>query len=90
MSEDKYHLEISPNLIKELGKLKKKNRALLVAINKKSEEIRLDPHRYKNLNYPLNDLKRVHIGTHFVLLFSVNEDTKSVRLEKISHHDDAY
>ncbi|WP_048140901.1 type II toxin-antitoxin system RelE family toxin [Methanosarcina horonobensis] len=90
MSEDRYHLDISPNLIKELEKLKKKNRVLLIAINKKSEEIRVDPHRYKNLNYPLNNLKRVHIGTHFVLLFSVNEETKTVTLEKIAHHDDAY
>jgi YafQ family addiction module toxin component len=89
MSEDKYHLDISPNLRKELEKLKKKNRALLIAINKKSEEIRVDPHRYNNLNYPLQNLKRVHIGTHFVLLFSVDEETKTVTLDKIAHHEDA-
>jgi YafQ family addiction module toxin component len=90
MSEDRYHLDISPNLRKELEKLKKKNRVQLIAINKKAEEIRIDPHRYKNFNYPLQNLIRVHIGTHFVLLFSVDEATKTVILEKLEHHNDAY
>jgi hypothetical protein len=39
------------------------------AVIKKLREICVDPGRYKNLNYPLQNLKLVHIGTHFVLLF---------------------
>jgi YafQ family addiction module toxin component len=86
---NKYHLEISPKLQKEFSKLKKKNLKQLIAITKKVEEIREDPESYKNLNAPLNNLKRVHIGS-FVLLFSVNDDTKTVTLEYFEHHDDAY
>lgn len=86
---NKYHVEISPKLQKEFKKLQKKNISQLIAINKKVEEIRLNPEIYKNLNAPMNNLKRVHIGS-FVLLFSVNENTKTITLEYFEHHDDAY
>jgi len=32
------------------------------------------------------DLKEVHIDKHFVLLFSVDENTKMVTLEEFDHH----
>jgi len=86
---NKYHVEISTKLQREFKKLKKKNLTLLIAINKKVQEIRLDPESYKNLNAPQNNLKRVQIGS-FVLLFSVNDQTKTVTLENFEHHDDAY
>jgi YafQ family addiction module toxin component len=86
---NEYHVEISPKLQKEFNKLKKKDLPLLIAINKKVEEIRHNPESYKNLNAPLNNLKRVHIGS-FVLLFSVNDQTKTITLEYFEHHDDAY
>ncbi len=71
-------------------KLKKKNILQFYAIFKKAEEIQIDPHRYKNLKYPLNNLKRVHIDSHFVLLYSVDEETKTITLENFIHHDSAY
>jgi len=85
----KYSVEISHKLLKEFKKLNKKNPTLFSAISKKVEEIRLDPQSYKNLNAPLNNLKRVHVGS-FVLLFSVDETTKTIILEYFEHHDDAY
>lgn len=33
---------------------------------------------------------RVHIAEHFVLTFSVNEQTKTVVLEDYDHHDKSY
>jgi len=86
---NKYHVKISLKLQKEFKKLRKKNLTLLIAINKKVEEIRLDPESYKNLNAPMNNLKRVHIGS-LVLLFSVDDKTKTIVLENLEHHDDAY
>lgn len=86
---NKYHVEISLRLQREFKKLQKKNLPLLIAINKKVEEIIEDPESYKNLNAPMNNLKRVHVGS-FVLLFSVNDDTQTVTLEYFEHHDNAY
>ena len=59
-------------------------------IAKKSEEIVINPHRYKNLKSPLNHWKRIHIDRYFVLTFSIDEDTKTVILEDYDHHDNIY
>jgi YafQ family addiction module toxin component len=85
-----YNLEILPDLQKKLQKLGKKNRNLLINIDKKVQEIRINPYHYKNLNYPLNDLRRVHIDKHFVLVFKINDNSKTVILVDFDHHDKIY
>jgi YafQ family addiction module toxin component len=85
-----YKLELSDELSKKLKKLKKRNITQYKVIFKKAKEIQTEPYRYKNLNYPLNNLKRVHIDKHFVLLFSVDEESKIVTLEDYDHHDNIY
>ena len=85
-----YNLDIRPSLKKKLVKLGMRNPKQAESIAKKSEEIVIDPHRYKNLKAPLNHWKRVHIDKHFVLTFSIDEDTKTVILEDYDHHDNIY
>ena len=85
-----YSLDIRPELDKKLSKLVKRNRKQYDAVVKKSGEIIANPHHYKNLNKPLQHLKRVHIDTNFVLTFSVCENHKTVILEDIGHHDEIY
>jgi len=85
-----YNLDIRPSLKKKLVKLGTKAPKQAESIVKKSEEIVIDPHRYKSLRPPLNDWKRVHIDKHFVLTFSIDEETKTVILEDYDHHDKIY
>ncbi|KKG14126.1 hypothetical protein EO98_09110 [Methanosarcina sp. 2.H.T.1A.6] len=85
-----YKLLIRVKLSKELRKLNKKNHVLFEAIFKKADEICINPQHYKNLNYPLNKYKRVHIDSNFVLCFSVDEKAQTVTLVKLAHHKDAY
>jgi len=85
-----YNYIIEDKLRKKLQKLGKKNRDLLAEINKKIFEICKDPSRCKNLNAPKNHLKRVHVRSHFVLLFSVNEVSKTIVIEDFEHHDKVY
>ena len=85
-----YSLDISPELDKKLSKLIKRNRNQYEIIIKKAEEILQNPQHYKNLKAPLQSWKRVHIDKSFVLAFSVDENTKTVRLEAYDHHDDIY
>ena len=85
-----YSLDIKPDLFKQLEKLKKKNKKQVEIILKKADEIIKNPHSYKNLRSPLNNWKRVHIDKHFVLAFSVDEETKTVVLEDFDHHDRIY
>ena len=81
---------IRPELDRKLKKLYKRNRKQYKIIMKKAQEIVLNPQHYKNLREPLQNLKRVHIDTNFVLTFSVNEGTKTVILEDFDHHDNIY
>lgn len=85
-----YKLEISEKLRKIFVKLRKKNSKQLVIIANKSEEILANPKHYKNLRKPMQHLRRVHVDRHFVLVFSVNEQTKTVWLENYDHHDNIY
>jgi len=85
-----YSLKIKPDLEKTLQKLTKKNKKQVEIILRKVDEILENPHRYKNLRAPLNDWKRVHVDKHFVLTFSIDEESKSVTLEDYEHHDNIY
>ncbi|MBU0929480.1 MAG: hypothetical protein KJ623_00210 [Nanoarchaeota archaeon] len=82
-----YSLDVKPELNKKLAKLFKKNRKQYEIIMKKTNEVIQNPQHYKNLRAPLQYLKEVHIDRHFVLTFSVDENTKTVTLEDYDHHD---
>jgi len=71
-------------------KLAKKNPKQLEIINNKINEIRENPQHYKNLKKPMQHLKRVHVDSNFVLLFSVDETSKTVIIEDYDHHDKIY
>ncbi len=85
-----YGVDPRPHLDKIFLKLSKKNPEQLKIIYKKVEEIVENPYRYKNLRAPLNYWKGVHIDKHFVLTFSVDENSKTVTLEDYDHHDHIY
>lgn len=85
-----YTLEIKPELEKKLVKLFKKNRKHYEIILKKTQEILGNPQHYKNLRAPLQYLKEVHIDKHFVLTFSVDDQTKIVTLEDYAHHTEIF
>ena len=74
-----------------LKKLKKKDPPLFKATQKKILQIsqlkREEIDYFKNLNAPLNQYKRVHIGS-FVLMFRAEGDT--VFFDKFEHHDKIY
>jgi YafQ family addiction module toxin component len=89
ISDDLYNLEIEEDVYKTFKKLAKKDKIQLSSINKKINEILTDPTQFKPLRHPLEGLRRVHIGP-FVLIYEVVEETKTVRVLKYSHHDEAY
>lgn len=87
-----YNWERSDKLIKILKKLfKKDKRRYEAALNKINDIINSEePSRYKNLSYDLKAFKGVHIDTHFVLTFKIDENKKSIRFEDLQHHDIIY
>ena len=85
-----YKLAIKENLDRKFKKLKKKDRELLVLIDRKVQEILDDPHRFKPLRKPLQNKRRVHVGGSFVLIYEINKDEKIVTLLDLDHHDNIY
>jgi YafQ family addiction module toxin component len=85
-----YNLIIKEELDSKFEKLAKKNKKQIEIISSKVAEILENPHRYKNLRAPMNHLKRVHIDKHFVLVFSIDDKSKTVILEDYNHHDNIY
>ena len=64
---------------------------MLTAIQKKIDEIRLNPHHeYKFLRKPLQKFNRVHIDKHFVLVFRINHNNRVVEVHNFDHHDYIY
>lgn len=84
-----YNLEIRESADKIFSKLSKKDKVSFEYINKKIIEIRENPYHFKPLRSPMQNYRRVHIG-NFVLIYSINESTKTVIIERYKHHDEAY
>ena len=85
-----YSLEVAENLNKVFEKIAKKDKTTFEAINKKVNQILGNPYHYKPLRVPMQNKRRVHISSSFVLIFKIDEDRKTVQLLEFEHHDKAY
>jgi mRNA-degrading endonuclease RelE of RelBE toxin-antitoxin system len=87
-----YEYEIKPSLLKKLKKIKNKDiKSYSNILNKINEIISsLDIDHYKNLKKPLQDFKRVHVNSHFILTFSFHKEKHLIEFVDYRHHDDAY
>jgi YafQ family addiction module toxin component len=85
-----YKPGIESNLKKKLGKQFKKDRKRYEIVMKKMEEILQNPHHSKLLSHDMKHLRRVHIDSSFVLVFSINENDKIILFVDIDHHDKIY
>ena len=86
MYQDLYSKEIT----KELAKLKKKGPLEYSQVRKKMDSILADPiNDYKFLTHDMKGFNRVHLG-HFVLVFRINHQNKTVSFEDYDHHDVIY
>lgn len=82
----------SKKLKKILKKLFKRDKVRYEAtLNKINEVVNSeDPNHYKNLSYDMKEFKRVHIDSHFVLIFKVDKNKKFIKFEDLQHHDHIY
>jgi mRNA interferase RelE/StbE len=85
-----FRLAVKESLDKKLKKLQKKDKELLIFVEKKVQEILLDPYRFKPLKKPLQNKRRVHVGGSFVLIYEINERAELVTLDDFDHHDNIY
>ncbi len=83
---------IDDDLEKKLAKIKKKDKVLFEATMKKIIEIVSchDLNHYKNLRKPLQEFKRVHVKSSFVLIFTYDFEEKRIVFYQLKHHDEIY
>ena len=84
--------DVEEKLHKILQKLSKKDRKRYEIIWKKINEIinSENVEHYKNLKYPLNDFKRIHIDGSFVLIFKYDKTNDKLIFYDFEHHDKIY
>ena len=87
-----YKFELEEKLHQILKKLFKKDKKRYEITWKKINEIinSADIEHYKNLKFPMNEFKRVHIGKSFVLVFKYDKTNDKVRFYDLDHHDKIY
>ncbi|MFH1014566.1 MAG: type II toxin-antitoxin system mRNA interferase toxin, RelE/StbE family [Nitrospirota bacterium] len=85
-----YKLAIKESLDKKFKKLQKKDKEMLRLIDRKVQDILVDPYRFKPLRKPMENKRRVHVGGSFVLVYEINEKKKLVTLLDFDHHDNVY
>lgn len=85
-----YKLEVKEEADKIFKKLANKNPHQLKIIDKKIKEICQDPNGYKFLRSPLHGFNRVHIDTHFVLVFTIDHGQQLITIYYFDHHDFVY
>ncbi len=78
-----YKLAVKESLDKKFKKLKKKDREMLMLIDRKVQEILDDPYRFKPLRKPLQKKRRVHVGRSFVLIYEINEVLLTFKLRTL-------
>lgn len=84
-----YAIANSPKIDKVFKKLERKNPKQLAAIIEKLKKVSEDPHRFKPLSNIMKGFRRIHFGS-FVLVYSVDEKSKTIILEDYDHHDNIY
>jgi YafQ family addiction module toxin component len=82
-----YTIEFSKEFEKSIKKLKKKDKAMFVKIQKKLIEIIENPEHFKPLRNIFAGYRRIRFG-HFVLIYKI--DRKTVRVISLDYHDKAY
>jgi YafQ family addiction module toxin component len=84
-----YAIELRETARKKFKFLEKKDKKTLHRITNKLKEIIENPHREKPLRKPMQNMRRTHVGP-FVLVYSIDELSKTVIVEDFDHHDKVY
>ncbi|MEK6917270.1 MAG: type II toxin-antitoxin system RelE/ParE family toxin [Nanoarchaeota archaeon] len=80
----------SEEIVRKLAKIKKKEPKHYEIIRKKMDDILQNPqNKHKFLHYNMKGINRAHIG-HFVLIFRINHQNKTISFEDYDHHDKIY
>ena len=90
MVDAPYDLKARKHVDKIFAKMGKKEKHNLEIIYRKLEEVCEKPEKFKPLNAPMQNLRRVHVLKSFVITYSIDESERTVWIEDYAHHDEVY
>jgi len=89
-----FNYDLTDELRKKLEVLCKKDKVLAEIFYKKIQEITNRDEKginsYKNLKSPLNEFKRIHLTSNYILLFSADINKNRIVFVDIMHRDKVY
>ena len=87
-----HKFEIEEKLHQIIKKLFKKDKKRYEIVWKKINEVinNSDIEHYKNLKFPMNEFKRVHIDKSFILIFKHDKTNNIIKFYDLDHHDKIY
>lgn len=88
--ETPYDIKVRGHVDKIFAKMRKRERHNLEIIYKKLEEVCENPRKFKPLNVPMQNLRRLHVLKSFVITFSIDDSTHTIWIEDYDHHDNIY
>ena len=88
--EAPYSLNTRKHVDKIFAKMGKKDKYNLEMVYKKLEEVCENLEKFKPLNAPMQNLRRVHVLKSFVITYSIDKSTHSIWVEDFAHHDEIY
>ena len=83
---------IEERLHQILKKFFKKDKKIYEIVWKKINEVinSSNIEHYKNLKFPMNEFKRVHIDKSFVLVFKYDKTNDKIKFYDLDHHNKIY
>lgn len=84
-----YFIDVQPKFKKKVKKVKdsQKRENIWNKVKEVANTLENNPNHYKNLHFPLQKYKRVHVNGSYVMLFIVDEANKTVIFHNYTHHD---
>ncbi len=82
-------LNFQKKLTSSLKSCQRKIKKQLKVVYKKVKQVAENPYQFKPLKKPMQNKRRVHIGS-FVLVYSINKRSRKVKFLGYAHHDEAY
>lgn len=87
--ENPFEIFVPDDVRAQLSYIKKKDKALYEQLNKRFKKLRRDPECGKVLSHDKAGHREVHIKDHWVAIYRVDRDTRTVVLIKIGTHEKA-
>ncbi len=88
-AENPFEIYIPDDVRDQLSYIKKKDKELYDQLNKRFKKIRRDPECGEILSHDKAGYREVHVKDHWVVIYRVDRDTRTVVITHLGKHEKA-